>query len=357
MEHSDYSSASDDDGSLAYGAGPRDLFSTERDRPVGSKPNRCAVSKQPPTQQILVSFPYTDELGTRKLTALVWTCCMHCYEHGIEKQSPTFGFLVRDDETCAEIYDKSTAGTLQYAPIFQESPAISDQVTFRNEFAPENLMYEEGITGVAVVDQIAASVIGPLVSMLYDADRVLIPSQSVEDLKRYVATDNIDSLDMYMQDYVLFSDGVNREKTYLTPPQVTSVLEFADKQRKAAWQQFTQSAAALSDDPLTNVPVDTSRALTEGERVLVVRFTNHNRRRVALVKRIATMLLNASCRYGTLGQIRAAIQCVQWVYGANYVIVGADWQQLRIHVLPHNTRLEVWEREKAVGWLYTEEVR
>ena len=67
------------------------------------------------------------------------------------------------------------------------------------------------------------------------------------------------------------------------------------------------------------------------------------------------MLLNASCRYGTLEQISVASIYLRQVYGASYLVLGANWQRLKTHVLPHNNSLSKWAMFAADRQLTCEE--
>lgn len=350
MECSGDDSDSGSDVALIYGAAVPSILQDEQFRHIGHQPPLCAVRRSPVKIRILVSFVHNE----RKLTALVWTCCPHCYKDGFPADNANFWYVVSSDETFVQIYNARAQGTLQNAPVFEEVFAMSDDELFTMNFPDARLMrplYPDGITRSETVDRLVASVINPVMQTI--SNSVLVP-QSAHDLQDNALRGNMSGIDKYVSRFASLADGTGSAGQPVTPDEVASIIIDADAHRKRAWQRFKRNTASFSD-----VPVNKSRELTPEQADAVQLYTNENFTRVHVLQRLALLLLFASCFQGTYEQFDAALRCVRWMYGRELPHTVEDQgpartlQEVARKLLKANNTLSDRERNTAERYVFT----
>ena len=194
------------------------------------------------------------------------------------------------------------------------------------------------MTGSDIIDTIAATVVAPVAELVSEPHVQIKPTYEMQQLKAYIQSGDADALDRHMQRYILFSDKFNREQHYLSVGEVSHLLQFAERQRDLAWEAFVAAAGERAADGQPSVvhdPVDPSRTVRPDERRLIMAYIE----RFELVKRLARMLLYATCRYGSLQQIEEAIRVFQCIYGPSY-LHHARWRKV-IYLLDQNDTLNM----------------
>ena len=237
---------------------------------------------------------------------------------------------------CPTVY-----GSLHETPVGLQHTSCALPEHFTSTFVPVIYRYPDGMTGNDIIDTIAAAVVAPVAEVVSEPHVQIKPTYEMQQLKAHIQSGDLRAFDRHMQQdrYILFSVDFNRNKDYLSVGEVSHLLQFAEKQRHVAWEAMVAAAAgeqAADGRPsVVHDPVDPSRAVRPDERRLIMAYIE----RFELVKRLARMLLYATCRYGSLQQIEEAINVFQCIYGPSY-LSHARWRKV-IYLLDQNDTLHI----------------